>query len=489
MSSARRRGGMPLFARTFLLLLAALVVAYAIGMTVLLYRPPPSGPSLAEVAAELSSPLPIDSQDLVVRDSDREPQPPPARYSEWPPMRRVLAHWLDADIEDVRFYRAQAPGLFGPGVAAPAPPRRSPPFSGGGDAPVRDGATPDIVADDPAMWPPPEAFPGSLPPPEVTLERSWRPESALRGDFVAAFRHADGHWRVVESNQVWWGLLRRLALLLLAGTLALLPLAWWFSRALASPIRRFARAADRMGADVAAPPLPLTGPAEIAGAAVSFNAMQARIHRLLQERSEMVGAIAHDLRTPLARLAFRLDALPAPGRDKASADIEEMSQMIDATLEFIRDQNRERVREPLDLRLLVESVVDNLRDTGRDATLAPGPAAPMQGDPLTLRRMTANLVDNAIKYGQRARVSLQPEGDGYRLQVDDDGPGIDPAQVEPLFMPFVRGEGSRNRATGGIGLGLATVRAAVQAHGGHIELQNRDGGGLRARVHLPARLY
>lgn len=489
MSAVRRRGGMPLFARTFLLLLAALVVAYAIGMTVLLYRPPPSGPSLAEVAAELSSPLPSGSHHLAVRDSDTEPKPPPARYSEWPPMRRVLAHWLNADIEDVRFYRAQAPGLFGPGMAAPALPRQSPPLFGGGGATLPGGAAPDIAADDPAMWPPPEASPGSLPTQDVMLERNWRPESALRGDFIAALRHADRHWRVVESDQVWWGLLRRLALLLLAGTLALLPLAWWFSRALASPIRRFAHAADRMGADAAAPPLPLTGPAEIAGAAASFNAMQARIHRLLQERGEMVGAIAHDLRTPLARLAFRLDALPAPGRDKASADIEEMSQMIDATLEFIRDQNRERVREPLDLRLLVESVVDNLRDTGHDATLAPGPAAPMQGDPMTLRRMTANLVDNAIKYGQRARASLQPEGDGYRLQVDDDGPGIDPDQVEPLFMPFVRGEGSRNRATGGIGLGLASVRAAVQAHGGHIELQNRDGGGLRACVHLPARLY
>jgi two-component system OmpR family sensor kinase len=218
--------------------------------------------------------------------------------------------------------------------------------------------------------------------------------------------------------------------------------------------------------------------------------MQARIHRLLQERSEMVGAIAHDLRTPLARLAFRLDALPANVRDKASADIEEMSQMIEATLEFIRDQNRPSVREPLDLRLLVESVTDNLRDTGHDAVLEPGPPAPMRGDPVSLRRMVANLVDNALKYGQRARLRLlSADADGYRLDVDDDGPGIDPASVEQLFMPFVRGEASRNRRTGGIGLGLASVRSIAQAHGGHVHLNNRSEGGLRASVVLPAHLH
>jgi two-component system OmpR family sensor kinase len=316
-------------------------------------------------------------------------------------------------------------------------------------------------------------------------ERRWRAESHLSFAFVAAARLADGRWRVVERVGSGVGIGRTFALMFAMGLIALLPLAWWFSSALAGPIRRFAAAADHMGQDANAPPVPLEGPAEILRAAASFNAMQARINRLVGERTQMVAAIAHDLRTPLARLSFRLDGLPAEAREKASADIAEMSQMIEAALEFIREQHRRGARERLDLRLLVESVVDEQSDIGNAVELSTGPSAPLRGDPLALRRMVGNLVDNALKYGQRARLSLHGEADGYALNIDDDGPGVDATRAEHLFMPFVRGETSRNRETGGIGLGLATARSIVLAHGGDIALSNRSEGGLRVTVTLP----
>ncbi|PPJ41337.1 MULTISPECIES: ATP-binding protein [unclassified Pseudoxanthomonas] len=467
MSARLRR--MPLFARTFLLLLAALAVAYAIGMAVLLYRPPVDGIAFSELTALLSSRMPATGPDLKVYDAEQPPIPDPARYRASPFVRDLLAQWLGSDAQHVHFYHLQGPQPFSPAQRAPGGP---PPMAGAGmQAPPMDGPTrPPEDAGNPAA----QRFP-----------LAWRPDAPLRGDFVAAFRQTDGRWRVVENTRNRTSFMIRLATLFLAGMLALLPLAWWFSRALAAPIRQFTRAADRMGRESGAPALPLTGPSEFASAAAAFNAMQARLDRLLQERSEMAGAIAHDLRTPLARLAFRLDALPDESRDKASADIAEMSQMIDATLAFIHDQNRRPLREPLDLRLLVAGVADSLRDTGHDVHVEPGAPAPMKGDPLSLRRMVGNLVDNALKYGHRARITLSPEGQGYRLCVDDEGPGIDPAQTEQLFMAFVRGEASRNRSTGGIGLGLASVKHTVLAHGGEVQLSNRNEGGLRASVYLP----
>nr|WP_298150539.1 ATP-binding protein [uncultured Pseudoxanthomonas sp.] len=459
---------LPLFARTFLLLLAGLAVAHAIGMAILLYHHPDDGIAFSELTALLSSRMPANNPDLKVYDAAQPPMPDPARYRASPFVRDLLGQWLGTDAQHVRFYHLERPRPFSPEPREPGPP----PTAGAGleAAPMDGPARPPEDAGDPAA----QRFPPA-----------WRPDAPLRGDFVAAFKQADGRWRVVENTRNRASLIARLATLFLAGMLALLPLAWWFSRALAAPIRQFTRAADRMGRETGAPALPLTGPSEFASAAAAFNAMQARLDRLLQERSEMAGAIAHDLRTPLARLAFRLDALPAESRAKASADIAEMSQMIDATLAFIHDQNRRALHEPLDLRLLVESVVDSLRDMGHDVRADAGPPAPMRGDPLSLRRMVGNLAENALKYGHRARIALAAEGDGYRLDVDDEGPGIDPAQAEQLFVAFVRGEASRNRSTGGIGLGLASVKHTVLAHGGQVQLSNRTEGGLRASVYLP----
>lgn len=461
------RRGMPIFARTFLLLLAAVVIAHACGALLFHFQGPERtpGPRLREVTALLSSRMPADDTRLQSSVSDAAPARP-RDHRDDPRLQRLLADWLDLPVDAVRAYTPTDLRLP-PG--APMPDRPPPEPASAGGAPLQGG--------------PPFAGGPMLPP------ASWNPDAPLPPGLLVAARQADGSWRVVSSPvRGLAGNGARFAVLLGIGLLAVLPLAWWFSRALSAPIQRFAAAADAVGHDIDAPPLRLDGPREIARAAASVNAMQSRIGRLLQERTEMVGAIAHDLRTPLARLAFRVQSLPEIPREAAEADLDEMSRMIETALAFLRDQNRAVVFVPLDLAGLVAEVVADAATTGGDvrfsSTLAVREAG-IAGDALALRRMLANLIDNALRYGERARLSLDATADDWVLDVDDDGPGIDASRENELFMPFVRGEGSRNRETGGIGLGLASVRAAARLHGGDVRLHNREGGGLRATVTLP----
>lgn len=494
--TGRPRTGLSLFARTFLLLIVSLLVAQGIGLALLLTRTALRPPrfTLTEVVALLSSRIPPSDSKLKVTTTAAPPVPPHGGgYRADAGMQRILAEWLDQPVATVRFYVSaptalpwNMPLMDGPATAPAGP---------GDDGPIRRGPGPDggppfahphpedTLADRQGPGPGgPDAGrrpPFSLPP--------MGPGATLRGNFVAAARSADGRWRVVEYHDTAPAAFIRhqVLLLLLLGALAMLPLAWWFSRALAAPIRRFAEAADRLGRDPHAPPLPTNGAAELAQAAASFNTMQGRINRLLDERTQMVGAIAHDLRTPLARLSFRLDGLPTDQRDKADADIEEMKNMISAALDFLRNQASPHKRQRLDFGLLVESVVDGMTDMGRDVTLDGQAGAVLAGDPDGLRRVIANLVENALKYGHRARLSLHNQGDHCELWVDDDGPGVPEGMQERLLLPFVRGEASRNRDTGGIGLGLSVAHDVVLAHGGELHLVNRPEGGLRAIVRLP----
>jgi len=311
--------------------------------------------------------------------------------------------------------------------------------------------------------------------------------ATLRRSFIAARHLRDGRWLTVEHDVAGFPtpLQKRAMLLFALGVAALLPLAWLFAHALSAPIRRFAEAALRLGRDNNGPMLPREGPAEMLLAVDSFNAMQARLNRMLQERTHMVGAIAHDLRTPLTRLAFRLDDLPSPLAEKVNADIQEMKSMIAAALDFIRDRSLNTSREQLDFRLLVESIVDDQSDLEQDVTLAPGDPITLNGNRIALRRLVSNLVDNALKYGERARLRLHVEHGLCVLEIDDDGPGIPEQMQQRVFDPFFRIEASRNRDTGGIGLGLASVYAIVLDHGGEITLTNRKPAGLRVTVWLP----
>ena len=309
----------------------------------------------------------------------------------------------------------------------------------------------------------------------------------LRLGFIAGVEQGRGQWKVLENRPGGIADLfqRRAVWEFALGVAVLLPVSWMFARALSAPIQRFSEAAKRLGTDPYAPALERDGPAEMLVAIDSFNAMQGRVTRLLQERSQMVAAIAHDLRTPLTRLAFRLDGLESPLKEKVESDIEQMTLMIAATLDFVRDRSLGGTRERFDLRLLVESVVDDQSDVGHDVTLEGVENVPLHGDPVALRRAFANLVDNAVKYGERARVHLRVSDGNCIVDIDDDGPGIPEALQERVFEPFFRAERSRNRDTGGIGLGLTTVRSIVVDHGGTVTLRNRKDGGLRVVVVVP----
>jgi len=307
------------------------------------------------------------------------------------------------------------------------------------------------------------------------------------GGFEAAVRLSDGTWQAAtpasQGIEPWqWK-----ALFWLTGpALLLMPLAWLMARRIAAPVDLFAKAAERLGRNPGASPMRLEGPPEIAAAAEAFNAMQARLQRYVDDRTTMIAAIAHDLRTPLMRLNILLDDVPFATRSAAEAEIREMSQRIGSIISFMRDRSQSGKRSKLDLRSLIESVAEEMADHGADVTVADGPQITIEADVSALRSLFVNLIDNAVCYAGDARISLECV-DGYaRIEIADTGPGIPVAEQERVFQAFYRVEGSRNRETGGTGLGLASARAVARAHGGDIVLANRSQKGLIALVSLPA---
>jgi signal transduction histidine kinase len=255
---------------------------------------------------------------------------------------------------------------------------------------------------------------------------------------------------------------------------------WAVGRA-ARPFATFAAAAERLGTDVAAPPLSETGPREIRATAHAFNVMQGRIRRFVEDRTQMLAAISHDLRTPITRMRLRAEFVEDDEqRAKMLADLEEMEHMIAATLAFARDDATREERRPVDVAALVQGLAEDMGVgyDGPDSVVLPAGA-------MALKRLVANLLDNARKYGGTARARLAADAAQVVLTIDDDGPGIPESEFERVFAPFVRLEGSRNRQTGGTGLGLSVARAAARAHGGDIVLANRPEGGLRVQLVLP----
>ncbi len=252
------------------------------------------------------------------------------------------------------------------------------------------------------------------------------------------------------------------------------------------PFARFAAAAERLGVDVAAPPMAESGPREVRRAAQAFNVMQGRISRFVQDRTQMLAAISHDLKTPITRLRLRAEFVEDDEqRTKMLADLAEMEVMIASTLAFARDDATSEPRLRLDLVAMVQGMVEDMEDMGVDCAYSGPQTLVIEARPAALKRAIANLLDNAVKYGGGARLELSPLADEIHLVVDDDGPGIPEDDFERVFAPFVRLEASRSRDTGGSGLGLAVARAAIRAQGGDITLANRPEGGLRVTVSLP----
>lgn len=467
-----------IFARTFLLMLCALVISAAIGFAVLVLRPPAQNSGVRII--ELVSALHLDQQPNgpfgppgagpapgpgPAPDSGPAPGSGPApRTRAEPGMSMFMPPPMDMDVS----VSAEPPKAFS-GYDAEASSKMMKRMSSVMN--ISSDALRVYIVDKTMDTPP----------------RSGPLDAAIKGGFVIGVRQSDGLWRIASKAPETFPSVFQQELLWLfgLGLLVLLPIAWLFARTLAAPIRQFADAAERLGGDTNAPPVPRNGPREMLRAVDSFNAMQARINRMMQERTHMIGAIAHDLRTPLARLSFRLDGLPSPLGEKVEADIQEMKTMISAALDFIHDRSLGLHKQRLDFRLLVESVADDLVDVGHDVIVEPGPAITLEGDPVALRRAVVNLVENGLKYGERVRMYPRIADNECVLEIDDDGPGIPDALQRQVFEPFFRMEASRNRGTGGTGLGLATVRAIVFDHGGTVELRNRKDGGLRVVMSLP----
>jgi signal transduction histidine kinase len=304
--------------------------------------------------------------------------------------------------------------------------------------------------------------------------------------FSASLKLPDGRWATVEPPH---GLIdpwqMRLLIALLITVLLLAPLVWLMARRLTRPIRVFAEAAERLGADPEAPSLTPSGPSEVRVAINAFNDMQASIRAHLRQRTQTIAAIAHDLRTPLTRLRFRAEQAPEQLRDRMAADVEEMDALIGQAMAFVRGEAQAERREPLDLADLAEACADGFAETGAGVTFRGGQPLPVLGDPAGLRRAIGNLIDNAVKFAGSARVEAHRQDDRAVITVSDDGPGLAEAELDAVFEPFHRGERSRNRQTGGAGLGLAVARQAARAAGGEVTLSNRPGGGLEARLSVP----
>ncbi len=252
------------------------------------------------------------------------------------------------------------------------------------------------------------------------------------------------------------------------------------------PLQRLATSAARLGRGEEIAPLTPSGPEELRALTTAFNDMQARIHRFMAERTHLLAALGHDLRSPLTALRVRAEMVDDDEtRTSMIATIGEMQQMVDATLAFARGMASSEPAEEVELVPFLRATLRDIAGAQRAVTLADIPDIRLRVRPATLRRALRNLIENALRYGNGAHISAHTHGGRLLLTIDDTGPGIPSESIARVFEPFVRLENSRSRETGGTGLGLSIARTIILAHGGEIDLENRPEGGLRVRVTLP----
>jgi len=260
------------------------------------------------------------------------------------------------------------------------------------------------------------------------------------------------------------------------------------------PLQRLAHAADALGRDLSGAPLAETGPREVRQAARAFNTMQNRLASYLNDRLRILAAVSHDLKTPITRLKLRSEMLPdGVQREKFLRDLDDMETMIASTLDFLRGESRQESGVLLDINALVSTLRDDMQAINNIVEVVGEASRPLLARPQALKRCLANLLDNAVRYGVSAdgsagnlvQITVEDGPELLTLHIDDHGPGIPDHELEQMFEPFRRGETSRNRTTGGAGLGLAIARNLARAHGGDVTLKNRPDGGLRATLILP----
>jgi signal transduction histidine kinase len=306
----------------------------------------------------------------------------------------------------------------------------------------------------------------------------------------------DGTWLVISSRLPVPGAIQGTEFLIAFVLMTVLAaaLTLWAVRRLTAPVRTLAAAAEALGRDVNAPPLPEDGPSEIAAAASAFNTMAARIRRFVEDRTLLLTAIGHDLRTPITRMRLRAEFMEDDDqRAKMLSDLDEMEAMVSATIAFGRIASPNEPVSPIDLAELLRTVLDEAGDAAPEIVEKLRYDGPdhwtVRVRPQAFKRALTNLVGNAIKYGDGALVRLVlpgRQGSSLRIEIADNGPGIPPSEMERVMQPFQRLETSRNRETGGVGLGLPIARDIARAHGGDLTLANRQEGGARVTLTLPA---
>ena len=263
--------------------------------------------------------------------------------------------------------------------------------------------------------------------------------------------------------------------------------AWYGAKALSRPIQRLSEAAERLSENLDSPPLEVSGPREVRQAAQTFNLMQERIRDQVQQRGRMLAAVSHDLRTPLSRLKLRVEQIDEPRlHTQMSQDLNDMIGMLDATLTYLNEQRNSEDLQLFDLQALIESLTENAQDNGDDVQCNGG-CKPLRIQPMALRSCINNLIDNALRYAGQARVDIKDQNDHVTVAVIDNGPGIAVEQHEAVFEPFYRLEGSRNRNSGGVGMGMTIARDAARRMGGDLTLEQTPGGGLTVLLDLPRR--
>lgn len=299
----------------------------------------------------------------------------------------------------------------------------------------------------------------------------------------------DGQWLTFTSILPESGAAFSLRFLVSMGIMAVITLlvTIWVVRRVSAPLAALSKAALRLGEDLNTPPMPEVGTVETRQAAHAFNAMQARLRGMIDDRTKMLAAISHDFRTPLTLLRLRVENIEDPvEREKMLSTIADLDAMVAATLEFASGSAKQALRRPTDLTALIASITDDLADGGLPVSMVAARPIIYECDPATLKRALTNLIDNAVKYGGSAALAICETPRGIEITVDDAGPGIPEEELTYVFEPLYRLENSRNRETGGMGLGLSIALSIIRAHGGQLTLSNRAEGGLRALIYFPA---
>ncbi|MCG8428831.1 MAG: ATP-binding protein [Chromatiales bacterium] len=305
---------------------------------------------------------------------------------------------------------------------------------------------------------------------------------------VVQVQLSDGQWlrfhRPMPKDNIKWPfkVMGYLAVLLIGISLAALLAV----RLVTKPLTTLSKAAESLGKNIDHPPLTESGPQEVERAAKAFNTMQGRLQRYIDDRNQVLAAVSHDLKTPITRLRLRTELIDDQQlSDKIEKDLAEMEQMVSASLDYLRGTDSKEKSVTVDIFALLEGVRDDMQDMDWEVALSSAKIPPIQGRPLGLKRLFTNLIENAVRYGERADIHFEDTAELLTVIIADAGPTPTDLNLEQLFQPFFRTEQSRNKATGGTGLGLGIARNIARSHGGDVILQPGKEQGIEAVVTQP----